>query len=633
MARVKGESRLASPGAERVGVLVLGMHRSGTSALARVLSLLGCDLPKTLVEATSSNEAGHWESLPIDRFNDRILDSAGSSWWDWMPFNPGWYSSPKASEFKDEALSLLNDEFGGSRLFVLKDPRICRFAPFWIDALKTAGIRPAVIMQIRNPLEVADSLSRRDGFPVALGELLWLRNVLEAEAATRAIPRYCTSYDALLSGWQRIATASQEALKLSWPRLSLRSGAEIDAFLSGQLRHHKREAASLLDNPLLSHWLRDTFATLNRWAESGEASDDLSILDRIRAELDAAAPAFSQLVSLGKYSADKAKTLETKLQLIQHKLDAAESALEAKQELIASLEQERVKAAEAIDRLAKAEAELATLRAETQSHRNALDEARGQLSHVRSELAQRHAEADDATRQLREVEQRLSAEIDAERQRRAAEEAEQQQRHAQELLAERERYAAEIHAEQGRHVEELLGERERHAAELRTEQERHAGELLGERERHRKELTDYRSRTDREIEELRRLKSDADARISERFSETAALTRMLSERERQARLSDEKAARLRAVSTVMLNGTASRSLKGRLAALVPAAIRLRKQMARLRRARIFDAEAYLAANPDVAEAGVDPLWHYLNHGIDEGRQLQPAPAEHAEAGQ
>ena len=133
-----------SPGG-RIGVLVLGMHRSGTSALTRVLNLLGCDLPKTLMGANKTNEAGHWESLPICRLNDEILSSAGSNWHDWLAFNPGWYSSPRAAEYKEKALALLEEEFGQSRLFVLKDPRICRFAPFWLDVLETAGVKPVVI--------------------------------------------------------------------------------------------------------------------------------------------------------------------------------------------------------------------------------------------------------------------------------------------------------------------------------------------------------------------------------------------------------------------------------------------------------------------------------------------------------
>src|SRR5690606_30890898 len=108
----------------------LGMHRSGTSAVTRIFSLLGCDLPANLMGANKTNEAGHWESVPICQLNDRLLESAGSCWHDWQAFNPGWLRSPKAQTFREEALSVLEQEFGNSRLFVLKDPRICRLVPF-----------------------------------------------------------------------------------------------------------------------------------------------------------------------------------------------------------------------------------------------------------------------------------------------------------------------------------------------------------------------------------------------------------------------------------------------------------------------------------------------------------------------
>src|SRR6187402_2790994 len=138
----------------RTCVLVLGMHRSGTSALARVLNLLGCDLPKTLIGSNKSNETGHWESEAIARFNDRLLASAGSTWDDWLAFNPGWFSSPKAAQFHEEALSVLDEEFGNSRFFVLKDPRICRLAPFWMNVLAAQGTVPRILLPVRNPMEV-----------------------------------------------------------------------------------------------------------------------------------------------------------------------------------------------------------------------------------------------------------------------------------------------------------------------------------------------------------------------------------------------------------------------------------------------------------------------------------------------
>jgi hypothetical protein len=84
--RVRTAKPRASPirfDAARRAVIVLGMHRSGTSALARVISLLGADLPNGLLKQGPENEAGFWESAKLVAIHDELLSSAGSSWDDW----------------------------------------------------------------------------------------------------------------------------------------------------------------------------------------------------------------------------------------------------------------------------------------------------------------------------------------------------------------------------------------------------------------------------------------------------------------------------------------------------------------------------------------------------------------------
>jgi hypothetical protein len=117
----------------RTAIIVLGMHRSGTSATAGLLSEIGCDLPNNLMAPHDMNSKGFFESNTITLLNDAILSSAGMTWLDQNRFPGSWYSSHKAPEFKEQARAALNDEFGASGLFVLKDPRHCRLVPFWED--------------------------------------------------------------------------------------------------------------------------------------------------------------------------------------------------------------------------------------------------------------------------------------------------------------------------------------------------------------------------------------------------------------------------------------------------------------------------------------------------------------------
>lgn len=81
------EGKEASSTVRRTAILVVGMHRSGTSALTRVISLLGADLPTNLALENADNETGHWESRDIYRLNGDMMASAGRTWKDWRRFN------------------------------------------------------------------------------------------------------------------------------------------------------------------------------------------------------------------------------------------------------------------------------------------------------------------------------------------------------------------------------------------------------------------------------------------------------------------------------------------------------------------------------------------------------------------
>ena len=279
----------------RKAIIVLGMHRSGTSALARVLNLLGCDLPRTLMPSAHGNPQGHWESNVITALNDTILQSGGSSWDDWLEFNSQWYQSPVVDDFKARALQILQDEYGESPLFVLKDPRTCRLASFWLDVLEKAEVEPLIALPIRNPIEVAESLEMRDGFPFDLSALLWLRHVLDAEHGSRGKRRVFLTYEGLLDDWTILADTMRRVLDIQWPRLSIKTGMDVAAFLDRGSRHHVHSQQHVASSPMLSQWVQEADNILTRWATQGEDPSDFTKLDAIRLQLNAAGPAFARL--------------------------------------------------------------------------------------------------------------------------------------------------------------------------------------------------------------------------------------------------------------------------------------------------------------------------------------------------
>jgi hypothetical protein len=280
------------PDVRRRAIMVLGMHRSGTSALTGVINLLGADLPSNLMPADPSNERGFFESNDLMVIHDELLKSAGSDWQDWRAFNPNWYTSPAAAVFKERVLGVLRRDCADSQLFVIKDPRACRFFPFWRDVLKEFGAVATVAIPVRNPLEVMASLRGRSELPVGNAALLWLRHSIDAERATRDLPRAVVTYDNLLSDPHGVVASLGARLGVSWPRRGAATDLEIGQFLATRLRHHVATPESLAARAEIVDWVKDAYTALLQLSLTPGHQASKARLDRIRAEFDKASVAF-----------------------------------------------------------------------------------------------------------------------------------------------------------------------------------------------------------------------------------------------------------------------------------------------------------------------------------------------------
>jgi len=284
--------------ARKQAVLVLGMHCSGTSALAGVIGRLGAALPKTQSKKpTLVNAKGYGESTAISKFNEGLLTSTGSDWRDFEPFDPYWMRSPFVPSFARKARRLIEAEFGDAPVIVLKDPRLCRIVPFWLEQLRALGFEIYVVMSVRNPLEVAASLNRRDGVRPRIALLLWLRHVLDAEATTRHLPRAWVKYDELLSDWRGVMDRLGRRLDLSW--LNGNSGAqrEVDEFLTAELRHHATTPEEVDNYPHILEWAKKTYKVMCNHTGMGIDVAGRETLDDVRSSLNAACEAFSPLIT------------------------------------------------------------------------------------------------------------------------------------------------------------------------------------------------------------------------------------------------------------------------------------------------------------------------------------------------
>ena len=404
----------------RNAVVVLGMHRSGTSALAGVLARLGCDLPQTPMPTNDDNAKGYYESLRLYEMNDAILRSGGAQWDDWQPFNPDWGTSHRAEEFLASGAETLTAEYGTSRMFVLKDPRMCVLMPFWNRLFEQEEITPTYVHIHRNPVEVATSLYTRDGLPLTYGVLLWLRHVLDAELGSRGALRCFTSYDQLLGNWTDVIAQIKANTGLVFSRTSDSVNAEISTFLTPDMNTSAITARNTHQSPLLSQWAGRIFEVLERWTTQGEDPADFTTFDDIRAEMDGVAPLFGTLIR----DARTATQHKTALEVVTAELDTLRAQTTTQtNDSQASINGYQLQAQDMLARLQAAQTEVEATRQQI-AHEQALREEMQQTldklakkkKTLRKALTAQQAAHDDASAQqltARQTARQTATDLDA----------------------------------------------------------------------------------------------------------------------------------------------------------------------------------------------------------------------------
>jgi hypothetical protein len=279
------ELGLSAP--RRQAILVLGMHRSGTSALSGALCALGAAAPKkTLMGSHPCNLKGLFEALSIAQTHDEFLAAAGSCWHDWKKFDLQWARSPAAAPHTARIKTVLLDEFGDEPLILLKDPRICRFVPYTASLLADLDMSFVAVLPVRNPLEVALSLQRRDNFALAKSIRLWLRHVLDAEYYSRGIPRCFLSYDGLLRDWRQQVGRICRQTGVVLPNRFESAGTAVDEFLTEELYHEHASSDEAQYDEELSQLARDTYRIFLEICARCESKELLDRLDNARVEFD-----------------------------------------------------------------------------------------------------------------------------------------------------------------------------------------------------------------------------------------------------------------------------------------------------------------------------------------------------------
>ncbi|MCV2865291.1 glycosyltransferase [Albidovulum sediminicola] len=172
----------------RQAVVVLGMHRSGTSFLARSLASLGYALPRDAQPGAEDNRHGHCEPRAVVDLNDRILAAAGGRWDQAAPFTAD-AAAEVCPDLSREMREALAESFGAARRIVLKDPRLCLTFGLWRPELAAMGIDLRVLVALRHPVAAAQSLARRNALPPDLAGLSWMAHAQGALESSEGLPR------------------------------------------------------------------------------------------------------------------------------------------------------------------------------------------------------------------------------------------------------------------------------------------------------------------------------------------------------------------------------------------------------------------------------------------------------------
>lgn len=261
------------PGARRI-LVVLGMHRSGTSALTRGLQVLGVDLGQHLIGAVpGNNDKGFWEDADINAFDDALLRELGSGW-DRLNV-PDAMALPQALEGKRaEGAKLLQAKLADGAIFAFKDPRTAVLLPFWQQVFADLGLHASYVVAVRNPAEVAHSLARRDGMGIAKGILLWIKYSMAAVRGTEGDRRVFVAYGSLMEHPERQLARIARELELPGPEEDPAALLEYtEEFLSPDLRRNVLPPSALVDPAQIPPLVSEFYAVL----------EDLAA-DRVRAE-------------------------------------------------------------------------------------------------------------------------------------------------------------------------------------------------------------------------------------------------------------------------------------------------------------------------------------------------------------
>jgi hypothetical protein len=246
-------------------ICITGMHCGGTSAVARIVNLLGVDLgPQDEVSAPAPgyNTRGLWEYLELTRVADAILRMLDGSWDRPPPLEPGWQHSDALEPHRRRAAEVVNETFADSALWGWKDPRSSLLLPFWEDVVGPVDL----VVAVRSPLDVAGSLAVRNGIERDRALALWERYARGMIAGLASHPASVIAYEDVWRGPDAFAPLAEFLGKPGGHQRAEFRAAAAD-WLDPTMWHHRAGHKPDTADAGLSHEQRALYRTLLSYAQ------------------------------------------------------------------------------------------------------------------------------------------------------------------------------------------------------------------------------------------------------------------------------------------------------------------------------------------------------------------------------
>ena len=284
-------------------IVVLGMHRSGTSAITRSLQALGVDLGNNLEPPVPGiNEKGFYEDLEINRLNVELLYALDSDWHELSIIPAAAFDQENLAPFKLQALELMSTRMG-DQPFGLKNPRFGRMLPFWHAIFKHLNLSPSYVIASRHPMSVMHSLKKRDGFDNEKGYYLWLEHVIPSLLETLGANRLVVDFDMLMADPLTQLERMAQALNLPFDSDSSQVREYIGDFLDEKLRHTKYEFEDLRIDPTVPLDVITAYEALVRLARDEiniDAPEVVEVFVQLNSRLQSLCPALNYMTRLEK---------------------------------------------------------------------------------------------------------------------------------------------------------------------------------------------------------------------------------------------------------------------------------------------------------------------------------------------